>query len=382
MSRALRRLVLAPSRLRRIRRLCVLLLTLVVLVLGASGTAAADAKPVANGPHDTPLILEPTSVKIPGLLSDMTVAHHGWLDLSYPASVESRAKPLLDDADEFKNEVAGWLGQTVLDHVEVRLARSQEDMRALSPVGYPPPRYAVGVAYSALHLVVISIREPKTAEATDLGEVLRHELAHVALFDATDGNHVPRWFNEGFAVNASGELHYKRLKTLWDATLSKTIIPLSDLDQSFPDDNQQVSIAYAESADFVQYLLRDEDRARFGSLVERVRKGTAFDRALSDAYGDSTRKLEYEWREELDKRFSFWPVLTGSSMLWSLIVGVLVVAYVRRRKKAKETLARWEKEEAEEDRLRAAVAEADDPTLLVSATIPAVQHDGEWHTLH
>jgi hypothetical protein len=366
---------------RAFRFLAVLFLAFVATVLGAPSARADET--VANAPHDAPLILEPASVRIPALLPDMITQHHGWLDLAYPASIESRAAPLANEASDFKAEVGAWLGQTVLDHVQVRLARSREDMTALSPVGYPPQRYAVGVAYPALHLVVISVREPKTAEATNLPEVLRHELAHVALFDATQGHHVPLWFNEGFAVNASGESSFTRVHTLWDATLSKTILPLSDLDKSFPEENQQVSIAYAESADFVRYLLRDEDRARFGSLVERVRKGTPFDRALSDAYGDSTRKLEYEWREELDKRFSFWPVLTGSSMLWSLIVGVLVIAYVRRRRKARETLARWEKEEAEEDRLRAAIVEAnDDSAPVVRRSIPAVQHDGEWHTLH
>ncbi len=369
----------------RALRLLLSLALAVVLALGLGAPAHAEsAQPVANAPHDTPLILEPGAVKIPALLPDMTTTRHGWLDLAYPKSVESRARPLESDADTFKEDISAWLGQTVLDHVEVRLARSQEEMTALAPAGYPPPRYAVGVAYSALHLVIISLREPRTAEATDLGEVLRHELAHVALFDATQGRHVPLWFNEGFAVQASGESSFQRMRTLWDATLSKSILPLAELDKSFPDENQQVSIAYAESADFVRYLLRDADRARFGSLIERVRKGTPFDRALSDAYGDSTRILEYQWREELDKRFSFWPVLTGSSMLWSLIVGILLVAYVRRRRKAKETLERWEKEEAEEDLLRARIVEAaqDDGTYVARATIPAVQHDGEWHTLH
>jgi len=358
------------------------LLAFVLVLVGASSARADGA--VANGPRDTPLILEPASVKIPALLPDMTEKHHGWLDLAYPKSIESRATSLVGDADSFKDDVAAWLGQTVLDHVEVRLTRSQEDMNALAPAGYPPPRYAVGVAYPALRLVLVSIREPKTAEATNLAEVLRHELAHVALFDATHGRHVPLWFNEGFAIYASGEHPLDRWHTLWNATLSKSLLPLSDLDKSFPEENQQVSIAYAESADFVRYLLRDDDRARFGSLVERVRKGTAFDRALSDAYGDSTRILEYQWREDLDKRMSYWPMLTGSSLLWSLIVGILVVAYVRRRRKAKETLARWEKEEAEEDRRRAALVEvrADDTTMLVRQSVPTVQHDGEWHTLH
>jgi hypothetical protein len=241
----------------------------------------------------------------------------------------------------------------------------------------------VGVAYSALHLVIISLRDPKTAEAVDLPEVLKHELVHVGLFDATQGHHIPRWFNEGLAVNLSGESHVARLRTLWDATLSKTLIPLDDLDKSFPDDAQKVGIAYAESADFVRFLMRDEDRSRFGSLIERVRKGAPFDRALSDAYADSTRKLEYQWHEELEKRFSFWPMLTGSSMLWAIIMGMLVVAWVRRRRKSKETLARWAKEEAEEDRLRAAVVEvAAETSFLARRSVPTIQHDGEWHTLH
>jgi len=56
---------------------------------------------------------------------------------------------------------------------------------------------------------------------------------------------------------------------------------------------------------------------------------------------------------------------------------------VRRRRKAKETLARWAKEEAEEDRQRAVLVEANDSDALVMRrAVPAVQHDGQWHTLH
>jgi hypothetical protein len=362
-------------------------LALLVVMLAIFGASPAKAEPevAETAPQDAPMILEPANVTIPPLLGDMTTRDHDWLKLSYPASIDSRVGALVEDADAFKAELGAYVGQTVLEHVEVRIVRTHEDMNALAPVGMPPPRYAAGVAYSALHLVLIELRDPKTAEAVDLGEVMRHELVHVGLFDATQGHHVPRWFNEGLAVNLSGEDHMTRLRTLWDATLSKTLIPLADLDKSFPDENMKVSIAYAESADFVRFLLRDEDRARFGSLIERVRKGTAFDRALSDAYSDSTRKLEYQWHEELEKRFSFWPVLTGSSMLWAIIMGMLVVAWARRRRKSKETLARWAKEEAEEDARRAAVVEAVTATnveYVARRSIPTIQHDGEWHTLH
>jgi len=375
--------------LKRLRQLWLALLAVLALVLASPLAAASDDPPALATPRDTPLILEPTSVTIPPLRADMASTDHGWLRIAYPKSVEDRALALLPDADSFKSELSAWLGQNVLDHVEVRIARSPEDMDALAPVGYPPPRYAVGVAYSPLHLVLITLRSPKTAEAPDLGEVLRHELVHVALEDATGGHHVPMWFNEGLAVYGSGEASWQRMHTLWDATLSRTVLPLADLDKSFPQENYEVSIAYAESADFVRFLLRTEDRARFGALVERVRKGTPFDRALADSYGTDTRKLEYEWREELTKRYSFWPVLTGSSMLWALIIGVMALAWVRRRRKTKETLQRWEREEAEEEQRRlratvvgAAAAEEDALAMRPLSGVPAVEHDGQWHTLH
>jgi len=81
-------------------------------------------------------------------------------------------------------------------------------------------------------------------------------------------------------------------------------------------------------------------------------------------------------------------VLTGSSVLWALIIGVMVVAWVRRRRKNKETLRRWEREEAEEDRrlrerlLGAPPAEEDELAIRPVSGVPAVEHDGRWHILH
>src|SRR6202042_473785 len=84
-----------------------------------------------------------------------------------------------------------------------------------------------------------------------------------------------------------------------------------------------------------------------GSLVQRVRAGVAFDRALEDAYGASSRVLEYQWREEVSRHVGLIPAVTGGSLLWILIVGLSVAAWARRRKRAGEKLAQWAREEAE-----------------------------------
>jgi hypothetical protein len=353
----------------------------------AAGTSKGPALIV---PHDVPLVL-PTAAKIvPPLPPSYVTKELGWLTLSYPAGADERVAPLLHDADAFKSDLEATLGQPVLEHVVVRVAPTVADMARLAPAEAPPPEYASGVAYNGMHFVLLSMLAPHGAEAVNLDEVFRHELVHVALEDAVLGRHVPVWFNEGLAIQLSGELPVDRLKTLWSATLSGTLVPLADLDRSVPRDNFQVSIAYAEMGDFMRFLTRKSDHLRFAALIDRVREGQPFERAASEAYGADLRRLELEWRADLEHRFSVIPILTGGGLVWCLVIGILVAAYVRRRRRTKAILAQWEREEAIEDaRLARAQSQLDDVMLPVSslsrvagASSVKIAHDGRWHTLH
>ena len=359
---------------------------------GARPTRVEAPAPVVTNPRDAPLVLEPSSVRIPNVPDEYATRDLGWLRISYPPAAQARVDPLIQEADDVKTRLAEVLGQPVLHRVDVRVARTAEEMATLAPADLPPPPYASGVAYNGLHLVLLTLSSPDPgADAPDLQEVFRHEMVHVALEDAVLGHHVPLWFNEGLAIHQSGELPLKRTKTLWDATLSKTVMPLAELDQAFPRDRFEVNIAYAESGDFVRFLLRDADRARFGSMIERVRNGQPFERALTDAYGTDLRKLEYQWREELAKKYTYLPVLTGGSLLWVIVLGAMVVGYVKKRRRAKATLARWEKEEAALDAAITEAHEAESTPLVVDAAasaaiqasgLPKVEHDGSWYTVH
>jgi hypothetical protein len=378
---------------KRLRLLLVLVITLVAAMFGGGDTARAE--PSEKSPRDVPMIVQPYAIVVPPLPDTDQVRDLGWLRVSYPPSAHERVQPLLDDADDVKAQLADELGQPVLTRpVEVRIARSPEDMAQLAPSELPPPAYASAVALPGLRLVLLSMRAPVSDEGTNLPELFRHELAHIALDDAVGSKHVPLWFNEGFAVHASNEDPYDRLQALTGATLSKSLVPLRDLDQSFPADHYEVSIAYAESADFVRYLLRQADRARFAAMVDRTRKGEEFERALTDAYGTDARRLEYQWREELAKRYTFWPVLLSGSVVWVLVLGLLGVGLVRRKRRDRATLASWEleeREEAEEAARRGVVAAAmqtvpppgDAPEARpITPSVPKIEHEGDWHTVH
>jgi hypothetical protein len=347
---------------------------------------AGDA--VVQTPRDVPIVVPSQAVTVPPVPASFPQKDLGWLRIAYSPAAHERVQPLLRDAEEIKAQLADALGQPVLDHVDVRIARSYEEMETLGPSDVKLTANASGIAFPGLHLILLTLTEPVSSEATDLGEVFRHELAHIALEDAVKGQHVPTWFNEGLAINLSGENPFKRRGTLWNATLAKTVIPLGDLDRSFPETNYEQSVAYAESGDFVRYLLRDGDRARFAAVVERTRKGEPFERSLSDAYGTDLRKLEFQWREDIAKRYTFLPVLTGGSLVWVLVIGAMAVGWVKKRKRERATLERWEREEALADEAarraeRAAAMELADAAAMRNVpSLPKIEHEGSWHTIH
>jgi hypothetical protein len=216
--------------------------------------------------------------------------------------------------------------------------------------------------------------------------------------------------HDGFAVHFSGEKSIVRMKTLWTASLSRTLLPLRELDFGFPDDAVETPIAYAQSADLVRYMLRTRDRERLIAMLRRVRGGQTFDSALTDSYGLDVAGLEEEWLADVAKRYSFLPVLL-SSIVWMGAMGLFVVAYYRRRKQQRVTLKRWAIEEAAEDAARQraqsaalmaapipsasprmhiviAPREGAPPPVVAELTrapdleVPKVEHEGSWHTLH
>jgi hypothetical protein len=360
---------------------------LLLAVLGLLAPRPALAGPAEVLPPDVTLSVQTSTLRLPPLPAGWKVDDRQWMRVAYPESVEARMTEALADIEGFKAALVDVFGVEVLERpVEVRIARTADGMAELAPPELPPRGFATAVTYPAVRLVVLSLQERGSNEGTHVGEVLRHELVHVAVDDAMAGHHVPLWFNEGLAIHFSGENVWERRETLWHAAVAGTLLPLSEIDEHYPRDRGAVNLAYAEAADFTRYLLRGEDHDRFTSLVGRVRGGEAFDRALSDAYGSNVRTLEYEWHDELSKKFSVWPLLGGGT-LWLVGTVALIAAWFRRRKRAKAKLAEWTREEEAERaalaRIEALVAEEDDMQgAILRAPVPIVQHDGNWHTLH
>ncbi|MEZ4256317.1 MAG: peptidase MA family metallohydrolase [Polyangiales bacterium] len=353
-----------------------------------------------------------TEFTMPTLPADYDTAKRGDVRWDYPAAAYDETKELMDALPAEWERLSMDLGERVDDRLWIRVVTNPEQMRALAPVGMPPPPYAVGVAYPRLGVILLSLTAPDTWERPSMRTLLVHELSHVALQRAVRGHDVPRWFSEGVAIEQAKEFSLERYQTLLRATFARTLIPLRKLSSHFPTRPNDVNVAYAESASFVHHLRREPYDARhFRELIEHLADGAPFERAIEKSYGANLNTLEREWLAEVRSQFGAWPMVVGGGVLWALVTLLLGLAYVKLRRKHHTKLRQWGDEEAAareselaQERFFAAGERADGassaarrtvgeddpppratPELLRErrdSSVPTVEHDGERHTLH
>jgi hypothetical protein len=361
----------------------------------APNTARAEAvqpRDVHADAHD--------AAQVPRVPQDFLEERVGRVVLRYHRQDDNIAARLAARLPVSLRKVADELGISAQQALEVRIARSPAEMARLAPRLSPPPDYAVGVAYPALGLIILSVVDPQSWLPPNLDHVLTHELSHVLLHRAAGERPLPLWFVEGLAVHQAGEQRLGRIQTLWEAAVTDDVLSTAELSQRFPSRPNQVNLAYAESADLVEHLLRGErDRARLQQLITTVKAGSSFEQALLATYHVDLAYLEREWKRSLGERYRVLPMVLTGTALWGGIAILVVVAFWRRRKDQREKLSRWAEEEAlEEARAQRELAQAvlvntgrpaPDAELYVVAaqqqhdsTVPTIEHEGQRYTLH
>jgi hypothetical protein len=361
--------------------------------------ALALAEPGAARADDPADVVPSASLAIPEAPRDFVREKLGQVTWDYHASSASIVRELQGELPQALRNVARELGGATEQELTVRIARSPDELVRLAPPDAPPPRYAVGVAYPALGLVILSTVAPDTWLPPDMSRVLVHELSHVVLHRAVGGRRLPLWFVEGVAVHQAGEQNMARVRTLWEAAVVGEVLPLGELSRRFPTRPHEVNRAYAQSADLVEHLLRaDSDPEQLARMLRRVAQGRSFDDAVLATYRVDLATLDREWRHGLSERFRVLPLVLTGTALWGGIALLAVLAFVRRRKQHREKLRRWGDEEAAYERAMAALdlqRQADMREELAlrqgypvpvplprEPGVPTVEHDGQRHTLH
>ncbi len=232
-------------------------------------------------------------------------------------------------------------------------------------VGSGAPEWGAAIAVPRLQRIVMKGRDAGAADG-DPRVTLRHELAHLALFEAL-GPGTPRWFDEGYASYAAGEWGREQVLVTSVGLVWRGLPSLAGLDSGFYAGAEQAQRSYALAHRAVAELaMLDADRG-LALLFEHWRREGSFERALRRAHGMSSADFEKHWKSRLRRQYGMLALAADLTVLTLFLTILLGPMWWQRRKRQRARLERMR----EVDRL----AEARERESALSALLGEVVPD-------
>jgi hypothetical protein len=232
-------------------------------------------------------------------------------------------------------------------------------------IGPSAPEWGAAIAFPDSSRIVMQGRSAGS-DAGDPIEVLRHELAHLALHEAL-GNLPPRWFDEGYASYAANEIARDAVLGANIALLFRRMPSLDSLDAGFHGGSLRAEGTYALAyRAVVELAARDPERGL--TLFFQYWKETGrFDLAVRRAYGLTQPQFEALWQSRTRRRYGGLALFADLSVTAAMTLFLVLPFYIIRRRRDRlrmEALVRADREA--EQREAASAIEA----LLRSIPMP------------
>ena len=223
----------------------------------------------------------------------------------------------------------------------IRVVLAPED----SEIAGATPPWIAGFARGATGTVVLFPQRSPRYPHDSIEAVLRHEVAHILIARAADGQSVPRWFDEGLAMAAERTWQFEDHWQLAWALVSTDQLRMEHVNHLFASGSRAMGRAYALASAFVQHIIDTHGAEAPARILAGVASGAPFEVAFARATGRSLSDSERSYLTELTswtRRLSF---LTSPLVLWMMVtVLALAVIYVSRRRSA-ERRRKWAEEE-------------------------------------
>jgi hypothetical protein len=176
------------------------------------------------------------------------------------------------------------------------------------------------------------------ADAGDPREVLRHELAHLALHEFL-GDLPPRWFDEGYASYSAREWSREDALAANIALAVRGSPSLDELDEQFNAGSTSAQNAYALAYRAVVELAALDSANGLSRLFVAWRERGTLDRAIRETYGITLAGFEQRWQTRTRHRYGGLAVLGDVTFGGLILMVVVFPLYVARRQRDRQRLA-------------------------------------------
>ena len=252
---------------------------------------------------------------------------------------------ILQIAEDFYAEMPQLTRLIPAGMIDIWVCDTQKEFQA--SVHAPIHDWAVGCAFPLSRRIVILNRKHIALAKLQLAQVLRHEIAHVLFGQCTRKavREIPLWFVEGIAIYFADEWVPSRHETLLKHIFSRSILPLQELERSFPRTQAGADLAYAQSQDALRWLVEVKGRDVLFSLIAELHAGSNFSIAFETVVGWDLATYDILWRESLTERYQWASLFSNSYVLWGGFGGLALIGYLvcwNRRRRHLNRLAQQE----------------------------------------
>ena len=196
--------------------------------------------------------------------------------------------------------------------------------------GADAPEWGAALAFPESHRVVLQGRYG-TARAGDPQDVLRHELAHLALHEYL-GDLAPRWFDEGYASFAAREWSRDDMISANLALAIRGMPTFDQLDEEFEGGATSAQTAYALAFRAVAQLSAMNPRG-LGPLLANWRAKQSLVLAMRATYGETLFGFEQRWRANTQRRYGALALAGDITVAGLVLLVVITPLYLVRRRR-------------------------------------------------
>jgi len=184
-------------------------------------------------------------------------------------------------------------------------------------------RWVAGYAKPAENIIMVSI--PFNFEKSlEIQRQIPHELTHIRLFMemGDDYTNLPAWYEEGLASLSEMSTIPEYWDMLQAAWRTNDIIPFSQLCRSFPSDEGQAGLAYAQADSFVRFLYNEYGEIGLENLLDAYKQGYSCENGIQQAFDLELKALEKDWYQETFNS-SILPQSLNTAITWVILLLLL-----------------------------------------------------------
>ena len=123
--------------------------------------------------------------------------------------------------------------------------------------------------------------------------------------------------------------------------LTRSIIPLNDIDKVLNFHREKAKLAYQESYTAVQYMLEMYDIYAIQGIIDGIRTGKNWDEIFINSTGSSFQVFEKEWYNHINEKYKWYFLSEFDSFIWIIILSLFIAVFVILKFRNRRTIKEW-----------------------------------------